>query len=164
MNRGVLPGGAIARYIVVEAWLARSEIHLAVVGDVEIEVSISVVVEEGAAGAEAGVIDSALGGNLGEGKVRLRAVVAVEMVASKARDVDVQVSIGVIVADAAAYREAPRLQSFLRGDVLEGAIPPVAVEGVGLTGRQVLRRRQGAAVEEVDVEISVVVKIEEACP
>lgn len=164
MNRGVLSGGAIARYVVVEAWLARAEVHLAVIGDVEIEVSITVVVEEGRAGAEPGVIHSALGGNLGEGKVRLRAVVAVEMVASKARDVDVQVSIGVIVANAAAYREPPRLQSFLRGDVLEGAIPPVAVEGVGRAGGQVLRRRQGATVEEVDVEVPVVVKVEEAYP
>ena len=91
--RCVLSGGAIAGSVVIEAGLARGEVDLAVIADVEIEVSIPVIVEKAGAGAEARGIDSGLGGNLRKGEAFFCAVVAVEMVSPEARDIDVKVAI-----------------------------------------------------------------------
>ena len=152
MYRCVLSGGAIAGSVVIEAGLARGEVDLAVIADVEIEVSIPVIVEKAGAGAEARVIDSGLGGDLRKGEAFFCAVVAVEMVSPEARDIDVKVSIGVVVTRPAADGKPPGFKAFLPGHVLEGSVSPIAVERVGGAGRKVFRWGQGAAVEEVGKE------------
>ena len=110
-----------------------------------------------------------MGGNVGEGSV---AVGAVEDVWAEVGDVEVEVSVGVVVAHSDAHAVAVVSDAGGVGDIgerqLSGWDEIVAEEAVA--GRLVLGRRErwwlvagveGGALQEVDVEVAVVVVVEE---
>ena len=80
---------------------ACGEIEVDIVGDKQVEQAVAVVVEKGAAGAEAvaWLEQAGLRGDIGEGAV---AVVAVEAVLAVVGDEEVFEAIVVVVADADA--------------------------------------------------------------
>jgi hypothetical protein len=129
---------------------------LHVVGDHEVELAVLVVVEEGGAGREAGVVGPRLLRDVGELSV---AQVAVEAIAPPRRQVDVDKAVVVVVGgghpDPVEALRKPRLH----GDVGEGAVVVVAIEGGG--GFRPLAARPARGVDQEQVLPAVVVEIQE---
>ena len=128
---------------------------LHVVGHVEVEETVVVVIEEGAARAPRRVAHPGPGGEVGEGPVP---PAAQEDVRSVVGDVEVGVAVVVVVRRGDADAVAPVVGAGLAADLAEGAVPQVAVELVGLRG---LGAVEGVAVDGVDVEAAVAVVVEE---
>src|SRR6202035_2112406 len=99
---------------------------LHVVGDEEVELAVAVVVDPGGAGAEAGVPDAGGGGDVPE---LAAALVVEEMVAVERGDVDVLAAVVVVVPDGHPHAVHLDVQAAATGDVGEGAVVVVAVEG-----------------------------------
>ena len=79
------------------------EVEVDVVGDHQVDESVTVVVAERCAGRPAPISDASLGGDVGEGAV---SVVVIEDVSTQAGDVEVGPAVVVVVADGAAHGEA----------------------------------------------------------
>ncbi len=118
-------------------WRQVIEIEIHVVGDVEIEIAIVVVVAEGSAGSPASrIADASLGGHIGEGPV---AIVVIQHGAVEIRDVQVFFSIVVVVAYRGSESPAAVADSGLSRHIGECAVVIVVVElaGVALAGFQI---------------------------
>ena len=138
------------------------EVEVHVVGDGEIEFSVAVIIDEGAAGAPffAGSGDACLLGYLFEGAI---ALVVEEAVFAVAGDVEVVESVVVIVADADALAPAGGDEAGLGGDVGEGAVVVVVEEVAGGLVLFVpgVCAWEGGAVDEEDVRPAVAVVVED---
>jgi hypothetical protein len=135
------------------------DIEVDVVGDEEVEVAVTVVVKEGAAGVPAsfGLEKAGLTGDIGEGAI---AVVAVEDVLAVVGDKEVVEAVVVVVADAAALTPSAATQAGLEGDIGEGAIAIIfeeAGDGFLAFGEAL----ETCAVDEEDVEPVVVIVVVE---
>ncbi len=95
------------------------------IGDVKVDVSISVVVAECAVGAPARVADTRVRRDVRESSV---AVVTVQYVGAEGRDVDIVVSIVVDVGYAYAHAPAARPHTAVCGHVGEPASAVVAIQ------------------------------------
>jgi len=139
------------------ALLVIRQIELQVVGHVQVEIAVVVVVDETGVGAPAGIADAGRTGAVGEGAVSL---VAVEHVGTVVGHVQVEIAVVVAVADAGAHPVSGIAHAGRIGDVGEGAVSLVAVERVG---RRLApgRRVQVGAVEDVQVQMPVPVVVEE---
>ena len=129
----------IARFMVLKG-------ELQVVGQVEVEQTVPVVIGEGGAGPPSGIRDPRSPAHVLEGAVPL---VPVEHVGAHVGDVDVHAAIVVVVAERAPHAVGRVPGSRLPGDVGEGPVPAVPVEAVRTT-----------AVDEIDVHPAVVVVVQ----
>ena len=118
-----------------------------VVGDVEVEPSVAVVVEETRRHRPHLVVDAGRFGDVGERGVT---VVAPEPIALEIGQVEIQVAVVVVIADDAAHAVACGGQTGLPGPVGEHAVRRLQVEPVA--GRAL-------PVDEIDVESAVAVEI-----
>ena len=128
---GQRPRVRLGRVVVAE----RALVVLQVVGHVQVEVAIPVVVEPGRGDAPQRLLEPRRSRDVGEGAV---AVVAVEDVGAVVQDVEIEIAVAVVVGRGGAHAVAPVADAGLLGDVGERAVAVVAVEGVGqlaLAGR-----------------------------
>ena len=100
-----------------------------IVGDVDIQMSIFVVIEPCAACAETGVIDASGFRNVGKGAVT---PVLEEPIGFKGADIDIWVAIVIVIGDSDPHPVKRCREACGFGDIGEGAILVVAVECHGL--------------------------------
>ena len=133
------------------------EVH--VTGDEEIEKAVAVEVSPGWSGGPAAESYAGFFGDVGEGAV---VIIVVEAILAKVSDVDVGPTVVVVIGDGCA--EAPALvgDARLGSDVGEGTIVIVVEESGARGGLGAFHGGNGRAVDEVDVEPTVVVVIEES--
>ena len=149
----------------VTVWIRAGLGHFADVvvgvgGDEEVQVAVTVVIDEGRAGIPGGVI----GGRFGN-QSRLRrdvrkrtvAIIAVKRVLAPIGDEKVQAAIVVVIAHGNALAPTGSPQAGLIGNVGEGAIVVVAIEAVGgLRGR--IFKTGPAYDEDVQPAIAIVIQ------
>ena len=134
------------------------EIKVHVVGHVEVEVAVVVVVAKGRAGAPAsGVSYARFRGHIGERSV---VVVVVKHPAIEISDVEVFPAVIVVIADGDAEAPAAMRDSGLRADVGESSVMIVVVElaGMALARAYIVER---GTVDQEDVHPAVVVVIKD---
>ena len=139
---------------------SRVDGPLHVVGDVEIDLAVAVVVEEGGARREPGVPDA---GSRRDVLERPVAGVPVQPVRAEVREVEVHEPVVVVVGRGDAEPVGSRRQPGAARDVGERAVAVVAVHGRHGGPRRWLPR-PGRRVHEDDVEPAVVVEIDEGTP
>jgi hypothetical protein len=132
-------------------------VELQVVGDVEIEVAVAVVVAEGASRAPPRIADAGLPCRVRE---RAVAIVSIQRVgAHRARHVHILEAVVVVVGGAHAHPPASPHQAAAGGHVREAAAPVVVVQG-----RQGIAALPGArargTVDQEEIELAVVVVVE----
>ena len=131
-----------------------------VVADVEVEIAVSVGVEEGGRGRRSRVRAAPRAGGFLEGPV---ASVAHEAVGpEEVGEVEVGVSVAVEVDRGGAVPEALQQQAGPLGDLFEAQISEVAIESGPGTHR--FASRQGVAVGDEEVQPSVPVVVERRRP
>ena len=131
-------------------------IPAAVVGHVDVEVSVVVVIEHGAAGRPVGCVDA---GRLADVLERAVAVIEVQDVRAVVAQEDVLVAVVVDVAGDDAVAEAAEAEPGRLGHVLEMVAAQVLVEPVRALFGGAQRQERGGG--EVDVEQAVVVVVED---
>ena len=133
----------------------RLQIEINVVGDEEIELSVAIVIEEGAACSPADSLssDSCFLAYIGEGAV---AVVVIQHVLAEVGDEQVVVAVVVVIADADALSPPRVLKTRLQGDVGESPVAIVLEEVIErlLAGWKAF---ESSSVDEEDVEPAIVV-------
>ena len=136
--------------------LAR-EVPVHVAGDEEIEPAVAVEVAPGSAGGPVAERDAGFFRDVGEGAV---VVIVIEAVLAEVGDVEIGPAVVVEVADDSA--EAPAIvgDAGFGGDVGEGAVVIVVEERGVRRGGVAGFGLEGGAVDEVDVEPAIVVKVE----
>jgi hypothetical protein len=109
------------------AGLKGIEIKVQVIGDVKIQMAVTIKVKKGTASAEGCIPHPCEFSDIGE---RAVAVIAEERVATKVGDEDVFVAVVIVIGDGAAQGVAGITSSTRGGDIGEGAVAIVAIEGV----------------------------------
>ena len=132
-----------------------------VLGHVEIEITVPVVVAEASSRAPARQIDA---GGLADVAEPARALVPVQDIGAVIGHVEVEVAVPVVVGHRAAHAPTRIADPGRAGIVLKGAVAQVAVEGVGRGRGRVGRAFQPRAVDQVDVEPTVAVVVEKRAP
>ena len=135
-------------------------VEVDVVSDEEIEIAVTVVVEEGAAGVPAGfrLEEASFGSDVGEGTV---AVVAVEDVLTVVTDEEIVPTVVVVVADTAALSPSAACKTGFSSNVGESTIPIVLEEmrdGFLVLGKAF----ETGTVDEKDIDPVIVVIVEES--
>ena len=140
---------------------------LRVVGHVEIEPAVAVIVDKGRRDTPAGIAGAGDGGGVREGAV---AVVAIEPVGAEVGDIEVGPAVVVVVAGGDAHAVAAGADAAGRGDVDKArpsaAVGPhlqvVAVQPVDRSIRRCRADRvESTALHQVDIQIAVTVEVEQ---
>ena len=130
--------------------------EIAEAADEEIELAIVVVVEPDGATTPAGRRHAGLVRHVGESAI---AIVVIENAARVLGHVQVGQAIAVVVAHRHPHPVGAAAHTGLRGDVAEGPIPVVAIEGVAQRGRRRIEVA-GTAVDQVNVHPAVVIVVQ----
>ena len=136
------------------------EIELEIVGDVQVQQPVTVEIAEGGTGPPAIVPHAGLGGHVREGP---SAVVAEQLVRPPVGQVDIGISVVVVVADGAAHAPGRRSETGFIRNFAEDAQPPVTVTGFvaeEAISRLCKRVSEGRAVDGEQVEPAVAVIVE----
>ena len=129
-----------------------------VVGHVEVEVAVVVVVEKDSAGAV--VVPANSGGDVGKAAVPF---VAVEDVGAVVGHVEVAVVVVVVVAHCATSTPAGVTDAGPGSGIDKGAVPAVGVQDIARAAL-VLVGGKGGAIDHVEIEVAVVVGVEKGGP
>ena len=154
-----------------EALLVSLDGEVDILADVEVQVPIAVIVEKDRARAPAGIADARGGGDITKRPI---SVVAQQHLSVKARQVEIDVPVRVVVSRRHAHAVVVEPRAARLRHVGEAECSPgdqlVAVEfvarGPATRGREEphrvpFGRREPAPLQEVDVEVAIAVEIEE---
>ena len=133
------------------------EVEFQVIGDEKIQMTIPIVIKEGASRApsDLGIHQAGFSGDIFKSTVP---EITVKPIVAEVSAKQILIAVVVVVAYAHAVCPANRLKSRLPGDVGKCAIAIVLVKPIGCSGRSAL---QLGAAEKEDIDPSIVVVVKE---
>ena len=153
VREGTADGARRAR----KALLVRVQIELHVIGHVEIQVAIAIVVGKSRVRSPTRVAEASPVRHIGKGTAMT--LVVIEDVGSVVGHVQIGIAIIIHVADRSSHA-VPRVASAHRlRNIRKSAVTLVAIVGIG--ARRTVIARQGRAIDDVQVEQAVAIGIEE---
>ncbi len=124
-----------------------------VIGDVQIEITISIVVKKYGGAAPVGIVDSRRAGNIGKSSV---GVIVVEAIESVICDVNIQLPVIINISDRYSHSITFAGQSRGFGDILKRAILSLMVQMIFFR-RFVLILVMLPAIDQINIQTTVIV-------